>query len=57
MLKISLLFKNLQNPWANSLRIHADKKAKLSGFCFCMNTNMSGSFQIYISVLLMWALL
>ena len=40
MLKISLLFKNL-------LRI---KNTKFSGYCFYLNINIYGDFQICISV-------
>ena len=50
MLKISLLIKKFQTSRANNSRILRIKNAKLSGYCFCMNTNMQGDFQICISV-------
>ena len=35
---------------ANNSRILRIKKAKFSGYCFCMNTNIKGDFQICIGV-------
>ena len=49
--------KNWQTSRANNLRILSNKKVKLSGRCFCINTNIKDNSQIDISVLLMWALL
>ena len=46
MLKISLLFKKFTN-FSRILRI---KNVKFLGYCFCMNTNIWGDFQICISV-------
>ena len=57
MLKLAYFLRNLQISRANNLRILENKKAKLSGCCFRMNTNIWGIFQIYVSVRLMWALL
>ena len=45
MLKISLLFKKFTN-----FRIIRIKNAKFSEYCFYMNTNMQGDFEICISV-------
>ena len=45
MLKISLLFKKFTN-----LRILRINNAKVLGYCFYMNTNISRGFQICISV-------
>ena len=56
MLKISLLFKKFTNLTGN-LRILGNKKVKNSGYCFYMNTNILGNFQICSSVLLVRALL
>ena len=41
----------------NKLKVLGNKKAKPSGYCFCMDTKILGNFQICISVYLMWALL
>ena len=51
MLKICLLFKKLSNfTGIYNSRILRIKKAKLSGYCFNMNANKQGDFQICISV-------
>ena len=50
MLKISLLFKNVQTSRADNSRILTIKIAKFSGYNFYMNTNIYGNFQICISV-------
>ena len=39
------------------MRVLGNKKAKLSGYCFYMNTNIQGNFEICINVFLVWALL
>ena len=49
MLKISLLFKKFTSR-ANNLRTLRIKNMKFSGYCFCMNTNIYGDFNICISV-------
>ena len=47
MLKISLLFKKF---WLiNNSRILRIRNAKFAGYCFYMNTNIEGDFQISIS--------
>ena len=53
MLKISLLFRNLQTSRTNNSRIRSNKNAKFSGYCFYLNTNIYGDIQICISVPLM----
>ena len=50
MLKISLLFKNLQTTRANNSRILTIKNAKFSCYCFYMKTYIQEDFQICISV-------
>ena len=45
--------KNLETSWANNSRILRIKNAKFSRYCFYMNTNIWGHFQICISVPLM----
>ena len=40
MLKISLFLRNLQTSWANNQRTFKITNAKLSGYCFYMNTNI-----------------
>ena len=50
MLKTSLLFKKLQTSRVNNSRILRIKNAKFSGYCFYMNRNIYGDFQICISV-------
>ena len=56
MLKICQFFlKKLQTTWANNSRILRIKNAKFSGYCFYMNTNIYGDFQICISVPLNFA--
>ena len=50
MLKISRLFKKFTNFTANNSRIRRIKNAKLSEYCFYMNTDIYGDFQICISV-------
>ena len=48
---MSLLFKrNLTASQANNSRIPKIKKVKFSGYCFFMNPNISGDFQICISL-------
>ena len=49
MLKISLLFKKFTN-FSRHIGI---KNSKFSRYCFYMNTNLQGDFQIWISVPLM----
>ena len=39
---------NLENSRANNSRILRIKNAKFSGYCFYMNTNIQGDFQICI---------
>ena len=48
-LKSRLRLKKNQTLRVNNLRIFSIRKAKFSGY-FYMNTNISGDFQIYISV-------
>ena len=50
MLKISLLFKKFTNFTRNNSIIIRIKNAKFSDYCFYMNTNIYGNFQICISV-------
>ena len=50
ILKISVLFMKLTNFTGKYSRIVRIKIAKFSGYCFYMNTNIQGDFQIYISV-------
>ena len=50
MLKISLLFKKFTTSRANNLRMPKVKSAKFSGYCFFMNINIKGDFQVRISV-------
>ena len=50
MLKSSLLLKKLTNFTVNNSKILRIKTVKFSGYCFYMNTNMYGDFQICISV-------
>ena len=50
MLKISLLYENLQNSREDNSRILRIKNVKFSGDCFYMNTNIYGDFQIFIRV-------
>ena len=55
--KLAYFFTNLQTSWANYLRVLWIKKAKFSGYCFYMNTNLKRDFQICISVPLRTAFL
>ena len=49
--KLAYFLKNLQTSRPNNLRILSIKSAKLSGYCFYINTNNTkGDFQIFISV-------
>ena len=50
MLKISLRFKKFTNFTGYNSRILRIKNAKFSGYCFYINTNMLGDFQICIRV-------
>ena len=50
MLKISLLFKKFAKVMVNNSRILRIKNAKFSGYCFYVNKNILGDFQICISV-------
>ena len=50
MVEISLLLRNLQTSRANNSRIFRIKNAKLTGYCFYMNTGTQGDFQICICV-------
>ena len=45
--------RNLQTSRENYSRILRIMKAKFLGYCFHMNTNTLGDFQIYMSVPLM----
>ena len=42
--------RNLQSSLANNSKILRIKKAKLSGYCFYLKTNIYGDFEICISV-------
>ena len=42
--------RNLQTSQANNSRIHRITNVKFSGYCFYINTNIWGDFQISISV-------
>ena len=53
MLQTNLLFKKNTDIRVNNSRILTIKNAKLSGYYFYMNLNISGYFQICISVPLM----
>ena len=48
--KLAYFLRNLGTSRANNSRILIIKTAKFSGYCFCMNTNIYGDFQIYNSV-------
>ena len=48
--KLTYFLKNLQTSREDNLRILGIKKEKLSGYCFYMNTNVKGNFQVCISV-------
>ena len=48
--KLAYFLRNLQTPRANISRILRIKNAKFWGFCFYVNTNILGDFQICISV-------
>ena len=50
MLKSAYFLRNLQISRVNNYRILRFKNAKFSGYCFYMNTNIYGYFQIYVSV-------
>ena len=50
MLKISLLFNKFTNFTANNSIILRIRNAKISGYCFYMNTNIKRDFQICFSV-------
>ena len=50
MLKISLLLRNLETSRANNSRIIRIYNATFSGYCFYINRNIQGDFQICISV-------
>ena len=50
MLKISPLFNKFTNLPVISSKALWIKKAKFSGYCFYMNTNLRRDFQIYIDV-------
>ena len=52
MLKISLRFKKYTNftGFKNSSSILRIKNEKFSGYCFYMNANIQGDFQICISI-------
>ena len=50
MLKLSLLFKKFTTSRANNSRILRIKNAEFSGYCFYINMNIKGDFQICISV-------
>ena len=50
--KLAYFLRNLQNSRANNSRTFNIKNAKFSGYCFHLNTNISGDFQICISVTL-----
>ena len=48
--KLAYLLTNLQTSRASNSKIHRIKNVEFSGYCFYMNTNISGGFQICISV-------
>ena len=48
--KLAYFLRNLQTSRANNSRILTIKNAKFSGYCFYINTNLLGDFQICISV-------
>ena len=48
--KLAYFLRNLQTSRINNLRIPRVKKTKFSGYCFYMNTKISGDFQICISI-------
>ena len=50
--KLAHFLRNLQTSRASNSRIHRIKNAKFSGYCFYMNNNIKGDFQICISVAL-----
>ena len=50
MLKISLLLSNLQTLAVNISNILRIRNAKIGEYCFHMNTNIQGDFQIQICV-------
>ena len=52
MLKICPRFKKFTTSRVNISTILKVKNTKFSGYCFYMNPNMKGDFQICISVLL-----
>ena len=49
MLKISPLFKKFTNLQVNNTKILRITNAKLPRYCFYMNTNIEGDFQICTS--------
>ena len=49
-LKLTYFLRNLQISRENNWRILRSENAKFSGYCFYMNTNIQGDFQICISV-------
>ena len=48
--KLAYFLRSLQASLANNSRIHRINNAHFSRYCFYMNTNIWGTFQIYISV-------
>ena len=48
--KLTYFLRNSQDPRANNSRIIRIKNAEFLGYCFHMNTNMEGGFQICISI-------
>ena len=48
--KLAYFLRHLQTSRANNTRISRIKNAKVSGYCFYMNTNRWGDFQTSISV-------
>ena len=49
-LKLAYFLRNLQTSRANNLGTLRIRNAKFSRNCFCINTNISGGFQIFTSV-------
>ena len=50
MLKLAYFLRNLQTSRENNWTIVRIKNAEFSQYCFYMNTNIWGDFQICISV-------
>ena len=50
LIQVACFKRNLQSSWANNSRILKIKNAKFAGYCFYLNTNIKGDFQICISI-------